>query len=264
MTLRRWGVDRATPRSQTGASDSLGSHHMRSMIRRLFPAALLALALPGCSGTPSPSGEVVSPVQERMFRHFALARDLRSLAVAGDLEQLSATADELASTEETWGMPPGSDAYLEEVRGAARRASDATTLDDAARAVAELAGACGSCHVANDTDLGSRFQTAAPYLDDPDIRHQNYLSWVSRLLWDGLVGPSERTWSAGAEALAAEDGYPVPPAEHVPTEVNTRASVALADLGAQAVEADDMRIRADLLARVWTTCGDCHTQAGVR
>lgn len=233
------------------------------MTRRLLPAVLLALALPGCSGTPVPSAEVVSPVQESMFRHFALARDLRSLAVSGDLDRLSVTADELAETEETWGMPPGSDAYLAEVRGAARRAADATTLDDAARAVAELAGACGSCHLANDTDLGSRFQTAEPYLDDPDIRHQNYLSWASRLLWDGLVGPSERTWSAGAEALAADDGYPAPRAGHVPAEVNTRAATTLADLGAQAAGAEDVDTRADIMARIWTTCGDCHTQAGV-
>jgi len=231
---------------------------------RRFALLGLALILPGCSTPPASQGEVVSPVQERMFRHFALARDLRTFAVAGDLERLSVTARALVEAEETWGLPPGSDPYLEELRSAALRAADATTTADASFAVAELAAVCGDCHLAIDSDLGTRFQTATPYLDDPGIRHQNYLSWVSRLLWDGLVGPSERTWTTGAGALVGPGSYPAPAARHVPEAVNAEAAAALEDIGVQAVTAQDTRTRADLLARVWTTCADCHGQAGVR
>ncbi len=45
-----------------------------------------------------------------MFHHFALALDLRAFVANGDLERLRVTAGELAVAEETWGMPPGSDA----------------------------------------------------------------------------------------------------------------------------------------------------------
>ena len=174
------------------------------MLRRLVLPGL-ALSLAACSAAPPAPQEMVSPVQERMFRHFALARDLRSLAVAGDLDRIAVTAEELAAdaTEETWGLPPDSDRWLVELRAAATRAAEAENLEDATFAVAEVAALCGDCHVAHESGLGERFQTSAPYLDDPSVRHQNYLSWVSRLLWDGLVGPSERTWNTGAGALVA-------------------------------------------------------------
>lgn len=233
------------------------------MTRRLSLFAVLLL-LAGCTSASPPADQMVSPVQEQMFRHFALARDLRSLAVAGDLDGIAETAEELADSEETWGLPPGSDAYLAEVRAAARRAADATELEDASHAVAELAATCGTCHLANETDLGARLQTSAPYLGDPDIRHQNYLSWASRLLWDGLVGPSERTWSTGAGALADEDAYPRPAAEHVPEVANREAAETLREIGVRAVTAEDVETRTDLLARFWTTCAGCHTQAGIR
>lgn len=232
---------------------------------RRYAALVLAFLLPGCSTASPPADQVeATPVQERMFRHFALARDLRTFAVAGDLERLSVTAGALADEEEIEELPPGSDAYLQELRTAAGEAADATTLSDATFAVARVAATCGSCHLANDSELGSRFQTAQPYLDDPDVRHQNRLSWASRLLWNGLVGPSERTWTTGAGALAGEDGFPEPAASHIPASENAAASRTLREIGVQAVTADDLKTRVDLLARVWETCADCHTQAGIR
>jgi cytochrome c553 len=230
------------------------------------PTAGIALVvlLTACSSASPPSDQIASPVQERMFRHFGLARDLRTFAVTGDLDRLSVTAGELAQHEETWGLPPGSEGRLDALEGAARRAAEAETLDAATYAVAELVSTCGECHLANETDLGARFQVAAPYVGDPQVRHQNYLSWVSRLLWDGLLGPSDNLWTTGAGALVGEDSYPPPPTTLVPEAVNAEAARALNDLGVQAVTADDVRTRVDLLARVWTTCADCHVQAGVR
>jgi mono/diheme cytochrome c family protein len=233
------------------------------MLRR---PALLALLLTtsACAGGGPSGDELVSPVQEQMYRHFGLARDLRSLVVTGELEALSEAAEELAETEPTWGLPPGSGPYLEEIRGAARRTADARSIEEAARAVADLSATCGNCHLANETDLGVRLQTSAPFLDDPAIRHPNYLSWVSRLLWDGLVGPSERTWSTGAGALAGgEDAYPPPTGDQVPDAANRDAAETFRRIGVEAVTAEDPAARAALVARMWTTCADCHTQAAV-
>jgi len=199
-----------------------------------------------------------------MFEHFALARDLRVFAANGDLARLRETATELAALQETWGMPPGADAYLERMRAAARRAATAQSRGEAATATAEVARACGDCHLTNDATLGERFQVAAPLLDDPATRHTNYLSWVSRLLWDGLVGPSERMWRSGAEALSGAEGLPQPRAESVPTGNIDRAGAALHGLGAQALAENDVEERVRLLAAIWTTCADCHTQAGLR
>jgi cytochrome c553 len=196
-----------------------------------------------------------------MFEHFALARDLRTQAASGDLGELRATADELARLEETWGLPPGSEAYLAQVREAATRAAHAEDHAAASQAVADLARTCGDCHVANESSLGQRFQVAEPLVDDPTRRHVNYLAWVSRLLWDGLVGPSERMWRAGAEALAAVDGVPTPRASHVPQGELDRTSELLRSLALRAGDAEDPLARADLVADVWTVCAECHEAA---
>lgn len=223
---------------------------------------LLSLLSAACRPTPPPP--MTSPVQGRMFEHFALARDLRVFAANGDLARLRVTAAELAGLEETWGMPPGAEAHLGRVRAAARLAAAAESSGAAAAAVAEVAQACGDCHLTNDATLGERFQVAAPLVDDPAIRHTNYLSWVSRLLWDGLVGPSERMWQTGAQALAGAEGVPTPRAGTVPAGDIERAGATLHDLGARALTENDARERVLLLADIWTTCADCHTQAGVR
>jgi hypothetical protein len=230
-------------------------------LRSVTLLPILALAS-GCQSAAPPSME--SPVQTRMFTHFALAMDLRTFVVNGDLDRLRITAQELSVAEETWGLPPGSEPYVETVHAAARRATEAPDIQTASRAVADLAMACGDCHLANQTTLGGRFQVAAPLLNDPATRHTNYLSWVSRLLWDGVLGPSEAMWQTGAGALAGGEGVPAPRAGHVPQSEVMRAAETLRTLGADAVVALDAEARARILAEVWTECAGCHTQAGVR
>lgn len=232
-------------------------------VPRSLPLLVSVLAVAtGCRSAASPSVE--SPVQVRMFGHFALAMDLRIFIVNGDLERLRITGEELSVTEETWGMPPGSEPYVEMVRTAALRAAEAVDMETASRAVADVALACGACHLANQTTLGDRFQVAAPLLTDPATRHTNFLSWVSRLLWDGVLGPSEAMWHTGAGALAAGEGVPPPRASFVPQDEILRRAEILKDLGVEAVVAPDAEARARILADVWLECAGCHTQAGVR
>lgn len=224
-------------------------------------AVAAALILGACQ--PSPPPTTTSPVQSTMYRHFALARDMRSLSVTGDLERLRIDAGALAVAEETWGLPPGSDDYLARMRSAATQASTAEDLGAAAVAVAQVARTCGECHLAKQADLGQRFQVAQPLVDDPATRHVNYLSWASRLLWDGLLGPSNRLWAIGAGALADPGSVPAPHASFVPAEEVDRARRRLADLGALAVTQDDPVARATTLGQIWAVCGGCHTQAGI-
>lgn len=206
---------------------------------------------------------MASPVQARMSAHFALAGDLRALAVDGDLTRLRIIAEELATLEETWGMPPGADTYLDDLRAAARRASAAADLDEALRATADVGAACGACHLANDVRSASGHLPRGPLLDDPKTRHARYLSWVSDLLWDGLAGPSDRTWSTGAGAISSADAIPAPHARHVPADEVTRMGERLARIGVDAVTTRDPMDQASILADLWATCTDCHVQAGV-
>jgi hypothetical protein len=198
-----------------------------------------------------------------MFQHFALARDLRVLVVAADMEQLRATARDLANPRETWGLPPGSEPFLDRIREAANRAATSRVPSEVFRAVADVARECGDCHLTVEATLGNRFQVAEPQTDDPAIRHTNRLSWISRLLWDGLVGPSERMWRTGAEALSTTEGVPPPAATHLPDGLVAEAGARLASLAEQALAEEEPEQRSEVLAHVWAVCADCHAAAGI-
>jgi hypothetical protein len=232
------------------------------MSRRRPLLILLGFAgLEACQPSQPPS--LQSPVQTSMHEHFALARDLRDWATSGDFEALRATARELAVPQETWGLPPSSDAYVLQIREAAARAAEAVSGADAIRASADVARVCGDCHVAKQSTLGERFVVARPMVEDPAVRHVNYLSWVSRLLWDGLVGPSERMWRAGAEAMAAVGGVPPPRSTAVPAAEVERTSRLLGDLARRAFDVREPMARAELVADIWTVCAECHRDAGL-
>lgn len=230
------------------------------------PTCVAVVMLAACQAAPtsSPRAPEPAPSPATMHAHFALARDLVTFAVNGDLDRLRVTARELSTLEEARGIPAGAEAYVDRVHAAARAAGAAPTASAAAREVAEVARSCGECHLAYGTDLGVRFQDDPPSSSDPRGRHARHLSWVNRLLWDGLVGPSDRTWRTGADALAGTYGFPPPDATYVPRNVVARAADELRQLGKDAAAAESADARAGVLARVWVTCADCHTQAGIR
>ncbi|MCG6956948.1 MAG: hypothetical protein LJF04_13240 [Gemmatimonadetes bacterium] len=234
--------------------------------RGFGPTSVAAVMLAACHAAPTsaPRAPEPAPSPATMHEHFALARDLVTFAMTGNLEGLRVTARELSTLEEARGVPAGAESYVDRVHAAARAAVAAPSASAAAREVAEVARACGECHLAYGTDLGVRFQDDPPSGSDPRGRHARYLSWVNRLLWDGLVGPSDRTWRTGAEALAGTEGFPPPDATYVPQDVLARGAGELRQLGKDASAAGSADARARVLARVWVTCADCHTQAGIR
>lgn len=207
---------------------------------------------------------VAAPVPETAPPHFALAHDMITFAANGDLARLRTTAQELATEEPGEDMPAGAEPSLEEMRQAFRRAAEASEPAAAAHAVAQVAASCGACHLANAGTLGDRPPVPSPALISPATRHTSYLAWVSRLLWDGLAGPSESSWRTGAGALVGAGAFPPPYAEYVPADEVARAAALLQDLGVEAVVAPDADARADVLGRIWTACADCHVQAGIR
>lgn len=232
-------------------------------MNRSVLAVLAALLLPGCAPSPEPDPSAPTPAQREMYRHFGLARDLRVLAVSGDLDRMRVVAGELARTREAPGLPPDAGPWLDELRVASERVAAASAPGEAAWEVAGLAATCGRCHLEHGTDLGTRFLVSPPLLDEPSVRHPNFLSWVSRLLWDGLVGPSDTTWDAGIEALSGPDPFPPPEASHVPADEVARAEATLREVAAAGRGVRDLEERAELVGRMWDGCAGCHAAAGV-
>ena len=218
---------------------------------------LVALVV-GCSTGPDPY--MGSPTRGQMLSHFDLALEARSYAIRGDLNSFREATSQLADLEPARDLPAEVLLQLGPMRWEAREAALAETPKEAARASARLAGTCGECHVANDVPLGDRFTLGGPPPAGSTGRHMAGLAWASRLLWDGLIGPSDRTWFTGAEGLIELGALP----EGMTTAISPGdvavAGARLRQLGERATYARDVELRIEVLGDVWTTCAACHVR----
>jgi len=150
---------------------------------------------------------------------------------------------------------------VREVNHQAKSVMDAPDLAGAARGAALMAERCGSCHT--DSAAKVTFEPlgaapagsgAAPHM----LRHQ----WALDRLWEGLVGPDDARWIAGAEALS---DAPLAPTDATDKgDLNIAEIARLADLAhALGLKARDAKgdARAPLYGEMLTTCQSCHTLA---
>ncbi len=92
------------------------------------------------------------------------------------------------------------------MQNAAQLALAAVDLKAAAVAVADMAQACGGCHLALS---GPNFSGSSPAGEESSVvadmeRHR----WAADRMWEGLVGPSETAWLAGAATLEDAPRHP--------------------------------------------------------
>lgn len=232
------------------------------MLRTTLRTAMVLGAVIGlwaCASRPDPY--MGSPSRGQMITHFDLALDARQHALFGELEDFRRVADDLAQLEPADDLPAAIILQLGPMRYEARQAALARTADEAATGAAKIAETCGDCHTANGIPLGDRFTLGGPPPPGSPARHMAGLNWASRLLWDGLVGPSDRTWFAGAEGIRELGALP----EGLPTDHDRNAvatmGARLRQLGDKATLARTAAERVDVLADIWATCASCHTGA---
>ena len=194
-----------------------------------------------------------------MYGHFGHASEVQNAVIQGDLDAVRAPAQWLASHDAMEGLPKGSDAYLEQLRQAAAQAVAAPDLPIAAKATAAIASACGACH--SRYDVGPRFTPGAGPPDEGAsvgahmIRHV----WAADRMWEGLIGPSEASWVAGARGLSEA---PLEPHDVTGDAERAPAASELAhrvhDLGARAERTAGGEARAQIYGELLTSCSDCH------
>lgn len=213
----------------------------------------------GCAAAPEPF--MGSPTRGQMIAHFDLAIELRGHAIRGDLQRFRSTAQDLADLDPARDLPTDVILQLGPMRWEAQAGASARTNEAAAQAAAEVARTCGDCHLANDAGLGDRFVAAAPQPSEDTERHMAGLAWTSRLLWEGLAGPSDRAWAAGADALMTGGALPDELLRALPDRDVQFASDRLQRLGREAAEAQEPEYRVRALGEIWATCSECHTRA---
>jgi cytochrome c553 len=223
-------------------------------MRLALGAALVGIVV-AVACAPQPT----TAVQPRMTDHFANVSLLYGAAAAGDLVAVRAQARLLLERETGAGMPGKAQPYVEELRSFAGLASRAPDQQSGASAVARVAAACGSCHRALNRKVPPDTLTGPPEGDNPVETRMTRHQWAAARLWDGLVGPSDEAWQAGASVLRDAPMF----TDRLTEDVEQYAAVTklawqVHEVGALANTVTDQTRRADLYGTLLATCATCH------
>ncbi len=229
---------------------------------------LLLLSLVACENRVRPPGPPEPPpadpvVQAEMGAHFAEIDAVREALVRGDVAATRAGFEALAATTAPAGLPEGSAPLFEAMRGAAKQGAGAGAAADQATALADTLRACGGCHA--KVHARPEWQVPPAPGRDPGVRlHMARHAWAVDRMVEGLVGPTESSWSQAAAILNDE---PVTPGELAKGATLTPEAQAAGErlhaLGKEALEATTPEDRGARFAEVLTTCATCHGAVGM-
>jgi len=217
---------------------------------------VLGTVATGCGNPPSPETE--SPVGYHMYDRMARTAALQQAVLAGDLEAARAPARWLDTHNDTEILGGDAEVYVARMRVTAGQISSARTVEEAARYLGEMGTACGACHQSAGIPVDFRWLPLPPASGEIDahmVRHR----WAVDRLWEGLVGPSEEAWDAGAKALAQPSLHITRTTAEAGRRHRAEAGDALVQrLGVLATEDGGAEERAELFSEVVGACHDCH------
>lgn len=200
---------------------------------------------------PTIDGEALPDLAQAMNDHYLDALMLQLAVVGGDLGEVKRAGRALATLPEEDALPEVAKPYARAVREAAGRAAEASSIGDAARAVGELALACGRCHTAAAAGPEDR-PGAPPSASDPHMAVHLYGAYWMGF---GVYAPDERSWIAGADALATA---PLAPGEAPALPGREGVEDRIHAFGRRAAATADPAARAELFGEVLATCSECH------
>jgi hypothetical protein len=259
-------------------------------VKRL-PILPLALAFAACGGAPSPAGEAEAAsadsaggdqaqapgsetdgpatdeptADERMRHHFGLVAEARDAVIRGDLAGVTAPMAQLYDGDYGIEIPQDWMSSLSDMQLEARRGSQATTLQEAARAVGMVSRHCGECHATFGRPEG--VAQDAPHPDDRGLEGAMALhDYAAEQMWLGLTVPSHEAWIRGAEAISAHwDPLSGASGEAGPAtdESVVRLIESIREMGPELREAQTSLARARAYGQLLSDCGGCHVAMGV-
>lgn len=222
----------------------------------------LSVALPihvvaGCAARARPSEQELAADREAaMTRHDWWARRARNAIVAGDLAGVRVPGSWLATHELQAAFPEGSEPDVEALERLGAEFERVGDLDEAGVLLGRIADACGDCHLDHG---GPRFaEVVAPAGHETLQGRMRRHAWAEERLWEGLVGPSEDAWHAGAMVLCENPFTP----ERMPSALDRPELIELAQRlhedGVEALVSERRTDRAEVYGRLIATCAACH------
>jgi hypothetical protein len=204
------------------------------------------------------------PTQRHMTVHFQRVVEVEAALIRGDLEAARGGAQYIADHDEVSGLPESGTPWLSAMRAEARSVAAARDIDAASGAASRMVKTCGDCH--HTVRKGPSIVVGAlPHESGTATSTEMTLhQWAADRMRDGLIGPSDSAWSAGAAALANDPIYQADVAVRTgrfqQMEEMARRTV---DLGRRAAAMRDGFERAAAYGEFLASCAACHRTIGV-
>ena len=202
---------------------------------------------------PTSLAQRVVAARARMHARYQAASSIQLAIGLGDLARARAEARTIATAAEPDFLPEWQP-YLADIRASAEQVARARDPITAARTMAQLGRACARCHEA--TRARVTFAAVSPPPPASALASQMPgHEWAAARMWEGLIGPSDERWLAGARALAASRlTLTAESGELGIADDATRAKL----LAARALKPQSGSDRAALYGDLLATCAHCH------
>jgi cytochrome c553 len=229
------------------------------MTRRTLAASLALLAAVcshGVADAPKTPErfERVDVQRLHMHENFDLLRAIERLLIVGKLDEAKRFAAAISEAPDAPAHGPWA-AQVVAVRDRAATLARATTLEQACRLEASLAGACAECHAETGVAPEFRVFPVPPdktTLEARMLRHR----WAADRMWEGIVGGADEPWRAGLDVLAAT------PLDWGPASsdraIHARTLQRLADQARRQTK-PSIATRTAAYGEILVTCASCHT-----
>ena len=213
--------------------------------------------------TAKPEASPTPPtIKDYMEAHFVITTWSRDAVINGSLDALREPL--LAMADFDYGRVAPGDwmAQIVALQATARVTAGAESLEAAAIGVATMARQCGDCHTEKrhklyfGPDIRTTERPPEASLRERMERHV----WAADRMWEGLTGPSDNAWNAGAAALAAVP-LASPDSDVVLSAAFKKRLRDMRTVGTKALAAESRAERADVYASLLVSCADCHSQA---
>jgi len=211
------------------------------------------------------SGQISS---RQMRAHYQRVAEVRMAVIRGDLAHAKTAAQTIAEGGDApTGLPSNAVRFIADVQTHAWEVVDADNLAGGAFGTGRMAGACGACHriVGRGPHYAVVSRPAAGSGELSSAMQLHY--WAADRMWDGLIGPSDSSWAAGALALSDvpqfQHGIHVAAADSADVEALAQR---LHQLAVRAQLAASRLAREEVYGEFLETCASCHqlTHGGPR
>ena len=210
---------------------------------------------------PQTIGAEESDLGVHMQQHLQQITRIQSAVIRGDLDGLRRPATWLQQHEPSPEASILFVPFILSMRGHASDILDAQDVRTAAADVSTIATDCANCHIASEVDLDFGNSAEPPAWSDMESHMQRH-QWAVDRLWEGLIGPSDASWSRGIRMLAEAPLHGTEAAWDEAAVDGDQMARRVHELGREAATALLPHARAEIYGEMIGVCADCHTRTG--